>query len=122
MNDAPADIAPEADPSNTTTPIRGKALPVLGISAYYDRYWNEKLSSTFGYSRINISNADGQRDNEFRVGQYASTNLLYNPVKNMMTGGEFIYGYRRNFRDGWHVPDYRIQFVFRYNFSARIGG
>jgi hypothetical protein len=122
MNDSPADVAVEGNPGNTTTPAKGKALPVLGISAYYDRSWNKKLTSTFGYSRINISNLSGQKDSEFRVGQYASTNLLYSPVKNMMAGGEFIYGYRRNFRDGFHVPDYRIQFVFRYNFSARIGG
>jgi hypothetical protein len=38
-----------------------------------------------------------------------------------MAGGEFQYGYRKNFRDGWSVPDYRIQFSFKYNFSFRIG-
>jgi hypothetical protein len=122
MNDAPADVAAGANPGNSTTPITGSAIPVWAISAYYDRYWNKRLTSSFGYSRINISNEPGQKDNEFRVGQYASMNLLYTPVTNMMTGGEFIYGYRRNFRDGWHVPDYRFQFVFKYNFSYRMGG
>jgi hypothetical protein len=97
-------------------------LPLVGIVAFYDHYWNDKLSSTFGYSRLDIDNSEGQADNAFRTGQYAVTNLLYYPVKNVMAGGEFQYGYRKNFRDGWSVPDYRIQFSFKYNFSFRIGG
>ena len=122
MNDAPADVAPEANPPNSATPIAGKAIPVLGVSAFYDIYWNKKWSSTFGYSRINIDNTGGQNPNDFRVGQYALTNLLFYPVKNAMAGAEFQYGYRRNFKDHFHVPDYRIQFSFKYNFSFRIGG
>ena len=39
-----------------------------------------------------------------------------------MAGAEFIYGYRGNFQDGFHVPDYRIQVSLKYNFSFRIGG
>ena len=122
MNDAPADVGPVPNPSNTRTPLTGKPLPLLGIVAFYDHYWNEKLSSTIGYSRLDIDNSTGQADNAFRVGQYAVTNLLYYPVKNVMAGGEFQYGYRKNFRDGWSVPDYRIQFSFKYNFSFRVGG
>ena len=47
---------------------------------------------------------------------------LYYPVKDALAGVEFQYGYRKNFRDGWSVPDYRIQFSFKYNFSFRVGG
>jgi len=43
-------------------------------------------------------------------------------VKDAMLGGEFIWGNRENFRDGWSVPDYRIQFSFKYNFSFRVFG
>ena len=122
MNDAPIDVATATNPANSATPIAGRALPALGFSAYYDIYWSKKLSSTFGYSRIKIDNTSGQNPSDFRVGQYASTNLLYYPVKNVMAGAEFIYGYRRNYTDHFHVPDYRIQFSFKYNFSFRIGG
>ena len=122
MNDAPADVGIRNNPGNTVTPITGVPLPLVGIVAFYDHYWNDKLSSTVGYSRLDIDNSNGQADNAFRVGQYAVTNLLYYPVKNVMAGGEFQYGYRKNFRDGWSVPDYRIQFSFKYNFSFRIGG
>ena len=122
LNDAPADIGPVPVPSNTTSPLTGEPIPLLGIVAFYDHYWSEKWSSTVGYSRLDTDNTSGQSDNAFRTGQYAVTNLLYYPVKDALAGVEFQYGYRKNFRDGWSVPDYRIQFSFKYNFSFRIGG
>jgi hypothetical protein len=122
MNDAPADVGPVPNPNNPYTPINGKAIPVWAIVAYYDHYWSKKLSSSFGYSRIQLSNTSGQNPSDFRVGQYANANLLVYPVKNFMAGGEFIYGYRRNYSDHFHVPDYRIQISLKYNFSFRIGG
>jgi hypothetical protein len=122
MNDAPEDVGPKPNPGNPVTPIVGVALPVTGVVAFYDHYWNDKFSSTIGYSREDIDNSASQAANAFRSGQYAVTNLLYYPVKDVMVGSEFIWGYRKNFRDGWSVPDYRIQFSFKYNFSFRLGG
>jgi len=122
MNDAPEDVGTVPNPGNTLTPVKGEALPLLGIVAYYDHYWSDKFSSTFGYSRLDIDNSSGQADDAFQTGQYASANLLYYPVKDAMLGGEFIWGRRENFRDGWSVPDYRIQFSFKYNFSVRVFG
>jgi hypothetical protein len=122
MNDAPADVGIKSNPGNTVAPVTGEALPVLGVVAFYDHNWCDKFSSTFGYSMENIYNSEKQADDAFHLGQYAVTNLLYYPVKDVMVGGEFQYGYRKNFRDGWSVPDYRIQFSFKYNFKFRIGG
>jgi hypothetical protein len=122
MNDAPEDIGPAPNPGNSVTPVIGQPIPLVAFSAYYDRYWSEKWSSSFGYSRLDTDNTEGQSAVAFRTGQYASANLLCYPVKNMMAGTEFIYGYRKNFRDGFSVPDYRVQVTFRYNFSFRIGG
>ena len=122
MNDAPADIGPVPNPGNTRTPLTGKPIPLLGTVAFYDHYWSPKWSSTIGYSRLGINNTSGQSDNAFRTGQYALTNLLYYPLQDALAGIEFQYGYRKNFRDGWSVPDYRIQLSFKYNFSFRIGG
>ena len=122
MNDAPEDIGIRNNPGNPKTPVIGIPLPMLGISAFYDFYWSSKFSSTIGYSRLDIDNSDGQASSAYRTGQYASTNLLYYPVKDAMAGAEFVYGYRKNFRDGWSVPDYRLQFSFKYNYSFRLGG
>jgi DcaP outer membrane protein len=122
MNDAPADVGPKPNPGNPKTPVTGEALPLLGIVAFYDLTWSDKFSSTVGYSRLDIDNSSSQADNAFRSGQYAVTNLLYYPVKDVMVGGEFQWGHRKNFRDGWSVPDYRIQFSFKYNFSFHVLG
>jgi hypothetical protein len=122
MNDAPADVGIKNTPLNPGRPIEGVPLPLIGIVAFYDHTWSSKFTSTFGYSRMDIDNSSGQSANAFRTGQYAVTNLLYYPVKDAMMGGEFIWGHRKNFRDGWTVPDYRVQFSFKYNFSFRIGG
>jgi hypothetical protein len=35
----------------------------------------------------------------------------------VMIGGEFQWGRRENFLDGFKSDDFRIQFSFRYNFS-----
>jgi hypothetical protein len=34
-------------------------------------------------------------------------------------GGEFIWGRRENFLDGFRADDFRIQFSFKYNFSKK---
>jgi len=120
MNDAPADVGIQNNFSNSKTPILGKALPALGLTAFLDLNWSEKFTSTIGYSRVDIDNTNGQAATSFKSGQYALTNLLFYPVKNVMFGPEFQWGYRDN-KANWHVPDYRIQFSARYNFSFRVG-
>jgi hypothetical protein len=122
MNDAPVDVGVETNPGNLRRPFLGKALPVLGIVAFYDFNWNERFSSAFGYSYENIDNSNGQAANAYKTGQYALANLLYYPVKDVMTGMEFQWGRRENFRDGFKVDDYRIQFSARYNFGFQLGG
>lgn len=119
MNDAPVDIGAQRNFSDPVTPLTGKALPVLGVVAFYDHNWSDKWSSTIGYSRLDIDNSNAQTNDAFKSGQYALTNLLWYPVKNVMVGGEFQFGYRTNFRDGWSVPDYRLQFSFKYSYSHR---
>jgi hypothetical protein len=120
MNDAPVDIAPKVT-TNLHRPLTGDPLPVLGLVAFYDRYWNEKWSTSVGWSMVNITNVPLQLPASFRRGYYGLVNLLYYPVKDMMVGGEFQWGQRQNFTDGWVFNDYRIQFSARYNFSWKLG-
>jgi hypothetical protein len=122
MNDAPVDVGIEPNVGNAITPIVGMALPVQGIVAFYDRTWSGRWTSSFGYSRIDIDNSAGQTPSSFRDGQYALGNLLYTPVRNVLVGGEFQWGERENFSDGFSSKDYRIQFSFKYNFSYVLGG
>jgi hypothetical protein len=122
MNDAPVDVGIENNFSNPVKPILGKALPLLGLVGFIDFTWNDKWTSTIGYSRVDIDNSDGQAPNAFKSGQYALANVLYYPAKGVMLGPEVQWGYRDNNSDGWHVDDVRVQFSFKYNFAYGLGG
>jgi hypothetical protein len=117
MDDAPIDIGVQNNFSNPVTPIKGVPLPVLGAVAFVDHNWSKKFSSTLGGSMVNIWNSDAESASDFHQGYYALTNLLYYPIKNVMAGGEFQYGRRVNFRNGYNYNDYRVQFSFRYNYG-----
>jgi hypothetical protein len=69
---------------------------------------------------MDVDNSNGQAADAYHRGHYASGNLLYYPAENAMVGGEFIWGRRENFFDGFHSDDFRIQFSFRYNFSKQL--
>jgi hypothetical protein len=122
MNDAPVDIGIVNNFSNPVQPILGKPIPIYGTVAFLDHNWNEKWSTTVGYSRTDIINTDGQAASAYRTGQYALGNILYTPVPNMMVGGELQWGQRANFSDGFQHDSFKIQFSFKYNFSLKLGG
>ncbi len=120
MNDAPVDVAVDIT-GPAPGDIEGVALPVLGISAFYDITWNERWTSTAGYSMVDIDNSNGQGPTAFKTGSYALANLLYYPVKNVMMGGEIQWGERENI-NGFTSDDLRFQFSAKYNFATTIGG
>jgi hypothetical protein len=117
MNDAPVDVGIKNNTGNTSKPVEGVALPVTGVSAFFDINWNERFSSAVGYSRIDIDNSDAQTPDAFKSGQYAVGNLMYYPVKNVMMGFEYQWGDRENFTDGWSTSISKIQFTAKYNFT-----
>jgi hypothetical protein len=122
MNDAPADIGIRNNFSDPSRPIEGELIPVLGIVAFIDLNWSESMTSTIGYSMVDIDNTDGQSADAFAKGEYALANLLFYPVKNVMFGPEVQWGRRENFEDGFTSDDLRVQFSVKYNFSHEWGG
>jgi hypothetical protein len=122
MNDAPVDIGIVNQFQNPVTPITGEPLPIVGIVAFLDHTWNERFTSSVGYSRTDIDNTEGQAPDAYKAGQYALGNLLYTPVPNVMVGGELQWGRRENFNDGFHSDGFKLQFSFKYNFSYKVGG
>ena len=116
MNDAPVDIGIK-NTGNPAAPIKGVALPMLGIVSFLDHNWSEHFSSSIGYSMLNIENSNAQNPSDFHQGHYALTNLLYHPIPKVTIGGEFQYGRRVNFSDGFNANDYRMQFSFKYDWS-----
>jgi hypothetical protein len=122
FNDAPIDVGIKSNPGNAVTPVVGEPLQVFGMTAYVDHNWNKEWSTAAGYSRVDFTNSDLQTASAYKSGQYASFNLLYSPAANALMGGEFQWGNRKNNSDGFSVNDYRIQFSFKYSFSAKIIG
>jgi hypothetical protein len=118
MNDATVDVGALA-PGD---PDVAEALPLLGVVAFYDRTWNERWTSSIGYSMVDIDNSEGQTPDAFHRGQYALVNLLNHSVKNLMWGGELQWGKRENNSDGFDVDDVRFQVSVKYNFSYGWGG
>jgi hypothetical protein len=122
MNDAPVDVAAEPNVGDPVRPIKGRALPLQSWVAFLDHGWTDKWTTSVGYSQMAMENTVLQRPDAFHRGQYAIANLLYTPAENVLYGGELQWGRRTNFGDGFHSNGYRVQFSFKYNFAAQIGG
>jgi hypothetical protein len=117
FNDAPVDIGIENNFSDPEKPVKGVALPNLGLVGFVDLNWSSKFTSSIGYSSTTITNSDGQEDDAFHQGQYMVANLLYYPVKNVMTGVELQWISRENYNDGFTSSATKINFTLKYNFS-----
>lgn len=108
MNDGGIDIAPDAT-------LHGQAVTSYGYMLYYNHAWNDKMTSAIGVSEHKQNTTDGQFDSAFRRGSYASVNVLYQLTKNVMTGGEFIWG-RNSDKGGASANDSRLQWSTRVSF------
>ena len=122
MNDATVDIGIQNNPGHPAAPIKGVALPVLGVVSFIDHNWSPRFQSSIGYSMVNIQNSDGDLPAAYHQGHYALANILFHPVKAVTVGSEFQFGRRLNFSDGFNTNDYRVQFSFKYDWSKTFGG
>lgn len=122
FNDAPVDIGIENNLTDPVQPIVGVALPDVGLVAFLDYNWNDKFTSSVGYSANIITNSDAQAPDAFHQGQYIVANLLYNPIPNVMTGIELQYVDRENFSDGFTSSATKVNFTFKYSFSTKLQG
>jgi hypothetical protein len=120
MNDGGMDLAPSADfDAGSVTGLEAEAVPLLGVVAYYDHYWSERWSSSIGYSFTEVDNTNFQDPTSFQKGEYASGNLLYYPLDNLMVGGELLWGKRTN-NDDASDDVVRFQFTVKYNFGTKL--
>lgn len=115
--DGGMDIAPTSDPTANT--FSAKAVPLTGVVAYYDHYWNRVWSSSVGYSFTQVDNTNFQEATAYHKGEYASVNLLSVPATNVLIGGELLWGRRTN-NDGASGYDARFQFTVKYKFGIRL--
>lgn len=114
MNDGGTDLAPDG----TLSSPQASAVPLFGLTAYYEHAWAEHWNSTIGYSRTQVENRSLQTGGAFHSGEYTSANLLYLPTKNVLMGAEFLWG-RRKDKDGNQGDDVRSQISIKYSFSSK---
>ncbi|WNJ18188.1 DcaP family trimeric outer membrane transporter [Pontibacter sp. G13] len=119
MNDGGPDIGIENQFSNPSQPIKGVTQPLWAFSAFLDRTWNERFTSSIGYAMAQIDVASGQDGTSLEQGRYGLANVLFHPTRNMLTGVELQYGGRRNFND-FTYDLLRVQFSFKYIFSSEV--
>jgi hypothetical protein len=124
MNDGGTDLGPKASllaavPGSPAPrlALAPDVVPVYGLMAYYDHYWNDHLSSSIGYSQTRVDNLNFQAPDAFRLGQYASANLLWNPDPRLLIGGEFLWGERKD-KNGAIGNDTRLQLTVKYSFNS----
>lgn len=126
MNDGGTDLGPEVTPG-VSPPIvgappvgnlRGDVLPLLGLVAYYDHYWNDEFSSSIGWSMVEVENTSFQAPDAFKKAQYASANLLWTPDPRILMGAELLWGNREDF-NGATGEDTRVQVSVKYSFSSK---
>ena len=120
MNDGGMDLAPSAIVvGGDVTGLEAEAVTLTGVLAYYDHYWNDRWSSSIGYSFTEVDNTNFQEPDSYNKGDYASTNLLYYPADNLMFGAELLWGKRTN-NDGASDDDVRFQFSAKYSFGTKL--
>lgn len=120
MNDATVDVSIENTDASNPLAIKGVALPILGVVAFLDHRWNDKFTSSVGFSFSDTENSNAQLANAFSKGQYAIANVIYYPAPNVLFGLEYQYCDRENFNDNWSTSISKIQFSAKYNFSTTI--
>ena len=123
MNDGGMDLGPHARlvPNGNLPPIvvlGPEAVPLFGLMVYYDHYWSDQFSTSLGYSQTKVDNLNFQTGDTFNRGQYASVNLLYTPIPQLLIGGEFLWGERKD-KNGATGDDSRIQLSVKYSFSSK---
>lgn len=111
MNDGGVNLAPQN--------FEEEAVPLLGLTAYYDHYWSPQLSSSIGFSLNDPDSRNQQAADEFERGLYSSVNLLYAPYPELLIGSELLYGEHEDVGGG-EGDALRVQFSFKHRFSTRF--
>ena len=108
LNDGGIDLGPSSS-------LRATTLPIIGWLAFYDHWWSDRWSTSFGWSEERVDNTGGQTGDAFTGSGYGLVNLLFYPTKNILVGTELQYG-SIELKDGSRGSDTRIQTSFKWSF------
>lgn len=120
FNDGGTDLAPSVA-LGTGTGVEAEAAEIYGVVFYIDQAWNDQFATSIGVSRTGLTNTNFQSGDAFHTGDYASVNLTYKPIENLLIGSELLYG-RREDNNGASGDDTRVQFSMRYTYGVTVMG
>jgi len=92
-----------------------EAITQLGWFAGYQHWWSPKFYSVFSYGVIDQDNEVAQADTAYHRTEYATANLTWTPMPNLLFGTELMYGSRED-KDGATGALVRTQFTSRLSF------
>ena len=98
-----------------TVEDNNRELDLLDIDAFTvgaTYKFNEKFRSTLGYGALYYDNAKGNQNDNLQQGWL---NIMYNPVKPITFGAEYVYGERETANDQ-KGKDSRLGFMAKYDF------
>lgn len=86
-----------------------EALSSAGGFISYQHFWNDKWNTALVYGNLQVDNSTGQLGSALHKDEYASLNLIWNPVGSLNLGMEILQGTLEH-NDGTDTTATRIQF------------
>lgn len=96
-----------------TGPMTAKVLPMFGWMIGGKHEWTDRLTSNLTYSELALDNPAGAPADSLAGTSYLAVNLIFNPLKRVFCGVEYLHGVRDDF-DGNSGSANRLQFAFGY--------
>jgi hypothetical protein len=90
-------------------------LNSIGGFISYTHFWNDKFSSNFIFSYIELEKTPLLSADDFRYSYYALANLFYSPFKRLNFGVEYNYG-KLYIQDNQNGDANRLQFLAQFTF------
>ncbi len=93
-------------------------LDLIGIGSLFggiQHFWTEKFRSNLTYGHVRADNPASMPSDALDSTTYASANLIWNPLKQLTLGVEYLWGRRKNV-DGASGTSNRYLFSSRLNF------
>ncbi|QDT26491.1 hypothetical protein Enr10x_17950 [Gimesia panareensis] len=84
---------PDAAP---TAADKAGLLPMFGWMVGLTHDWNDELSSNFTYAENSLDTTTFQASSDVKQTTYLAANLIWNPLKNVKIGVEYLYGTKEN--------------------------
>jgi hypothetical protein len=92
-----------------------ETLKVFAAYVSLQKWWNDKLRSSFTASFVDIDNPDFQPDDAYKRTTRIGGNLIWSPIPRIDLGTELLWGERKD-KDGSTGDASQFQFSGRYRF------